>query len=97
MHLLVKKKNPNCLKLANFTSVFKKGAHTSKNNYRPSSMLPISSKTSDKLLQKPLAVFFHDILPKFQCGFQKVYGMQSCILMMLEFWKDATDKHLERC
>ena len=88
MHLMVKK-IPNCLKLANFTSVFKKGAHTSKNHYRPSSMLPIFSKTSDKLLQKPLSVFFHNILSKFQCGFQKAHGTQSCVLMMLEF--------LERC
>ena len=29
----------NCLKLANITPVFKKGARTSKNNYRPVSIL----------------------------------------------------------
>ena len=34
-------KFPNCLKLANITPVFKKGARTSKNNYRPVSILPI--------------------------------------------------------
>ena len=31
----------NCLKLANITPVFKKGACTSKNNYKPVSILPI--------------------------------------------------------
>ena len=37
-------KFPNCLKLANITPVFKKGARTSKNNYRPVSILPVFIK-----------------------------------------------------
>ena len=36
-------KFPNCLKLGNITPVFKKGACTSKNNYRPVSILPVFS------------------------------------------------------
>ena len=43
-------KFPNCLKLANITPVFKKGARTSKNNYRPVSILPVFSKIFERLL-----------------------------------------------
>ena len=37
--LLENAKFPGCLKLANITPVFKKGARTSKNNYSPVSIL----------------------------------------------------------
>ena len=83
----------NYLKLANIISVtFKKGARTSKNNYRPVSILPAFSKIFEKFLQKQLLVFCNDILPKLLCGFRNDCGTQSCLLMMLEFWKDVTDK-----
>ena len=36
---------------------------------------------------------FNNILSKFQCGFRKGYVMQSCLLMVLEFFKDDTDKN----
>ena len=82
----------NCLKLANLTPVFKKGARTSKNNYRPVNIFPIFSKILEKILQKQFSVFFSNILLKFQCWFQNGYGTQSCSLMILEFFKDNTDK-----
>ena len=47
-------KFPNCVKLANITPVFKKGARTSKNNYRPASILPVFSKISGRLLSRQL-------------------------------------------
>ena len=37
-------KFPNCLKLANITPVFKKGARASKNTYGPVSILPVYFK-----------------------------------------------------
>ena len=45
-------KFPNCLKLANITPVFKKGARTSKINYRPVSILPVFSKIFERLLSR---------------------------------------------
>ena len=81
----------NCLKLANITPVFKKGACTSKNNYRPVSILPIFSKISGRLLSRQLLEFFDDILSKFQCGFRKGYETQHCLLLMIEISKRATD------
>ena len=66
----------NCLKLANITPVFKKGACTLKNNYKPVSILPVFSKIFQMLLSRQLLEFFDNILSKFQCGFKKGYGTQ---------------------
>ena len=83
----------NCLKLANITPVFKPGAHTSKSNYRPISILPVFSKIFEKLLSKKLLEFFDNILYIFQCGFRKRYETQHCLLLMLEIRKGATDNN----
>ena len=83
-------KFPNCLKLANITPVLKNGARTSKNNYRPVSILPDFSKIFERLLRRQLSEFFDNILSKFQCSFRKGYGTQHCLLLMLEIWKEAT-------
>ena len=53
------------------------------------SILQIFSKAFKKLLEKQLLAFSHNILPRFQYGFRKGYGTQSCLSMMLEFFKDA--------
>ena len=58
-------KFPDSLKLANVTPVFKKGARTSKNNYRPVSILPVLSKLFERLIKKQLSEFFYSILSKF--------------------------------
>ena len=77
----------------NITQVFKKGARTSKNNYRPVSILPVFSKIFERLLSRQLLEIFENILSKFQCGFRKGYGTQQCVLLMLEIWKEATDNN----
>ena len=48
-------KFPNCLKLANITTVFKKDARTSKNNYRPVSIFSVFSKIFEK---KNLIIYY---------------------------------------
>ena len=45
-------KFPTCLKLVNITPVFKKVARTSKNNYRPVSILSAFSKIFERLLSR---------------------------------------------
>ena len=83
----------NCLKLANITPVFKQGPRTSKNNYRPVSIVSAFSKIFERLLSRQLSEFFDNILSKFQSGFRKGYGTQHCLLLMLEIWKEATDNN----
>ena len=79
------------MRLANVTPIFKTGAHTSKNNYIPVSILPILYKLFERLINKQLSEFFESILLKGQCGFKKGYGAQHCLLMMVETWKEAAD------
>ena len=81
---LEKSKFPDSLELTNVTPVFKKGAHTSKNNYRPVSILLILSKLFERLINKQLSESFESILSKFHCGFRKGYSAQHYLLMMLE-------------
>ena len=86
-------KFPNCRKLANITPGFKLGARTSKNNYRPISILPVFSKIFERLLSRKRLEFFDNILYIFQCGFRKRYETQHWLLLMLEIRKGATDKN----
>ena len=79
------------MKLASVTQVFKKGARTSLNNYRPVSILPILSKLFERLTNKQLSEFFESISLKFKCGFRESYGAHHCLLLILETWKEATN------
>ena len=56
------------------------------------SILLVFSKIFEKLLLKQLLVFFDNTSLRFLCGFKKEYGTQNCLLLMIEFFKDATYK-----
>ena len=83
---------PSILENANITPVFKKGYRSSKENYRPESILPVISKIFEKLLCKIITIFVDPLLSKYQCGFRKRFSAQHCLLAMLEKWKNAVDK-----
>ena len=68
------------LKHANIISVFKKGHSGSKENYRPVSILPVTSKIFEKLLCNQITPFMDQFLSKYQCGFQKRFNAQHCLL-----------------
>ena len=85
---------PNSLKNAIITPVHKKGAKSSKDNYRPVSILSNISKIYERLLFKQISEYFEPILSKFQCGFRKRYSAQHCLLAMLEKWKSAVDNKI---
>ena len=80
-------------KLASVTPVFKKNARTSKNNYRPVSVLPVICKIFESIICNQLSAFFDKIFSKFQCCFRKGYSTQHCLLMMLESKTEAVDKN----
>ena len=75
---------PNSLKNAIITPVHKKGAKTSKDNYRPVSILSNISKIYERLLFKQISEYFEPILSKFQCGFRKEFSTHHCLLAMLK-------------
>ena len=67
----------------------KKAQKTSKDNYRPISILLNISKIYERLMFKQISEYFEPILSKFQCGFRKGFTAQHCLLSMLEKWKTA--------
>ena len=85
-------KFPSILKKANITPVFKKGFKRSKENYRPVSILPVISKILEKMISKQITSFMDPLLSKYQCGFQRGFSAQNCLLAMLEKWKSSVDK-----
>ena len=85
--------------MTNITPIFKKGSKNKRENFRPVSILPVLSKIFEKLMSKQLSTFFKNIMPKFQCGFRKVYSTQHCLFLMLEKRKLAVDNngYLSNC
>ena len=82
---------PSPLKNADITPVFKKGTKTSKDNFRPVSILSNISKIYERLMFKQISEYFEPILSKFQCGFRNGFSAQHCLLATLEKWKAAVD------
>ena len=64
---------PNRLKLAHVIPLYKKGAKSDPNNYRPISLLNIFSKIFEKVMKKKFIAFIdsNHILTSAQFGFQK--------------------------
>ena len=79
------------MKNAIITPVPKKGPKTSKDNFRPVSILPNICKIYERVTFKQMSEFFEPILLKYQCGFRKGFSAQHCLLAMLEKWKSAVD------
>ena len=68
-------KFPSFLKMANITTIFKKGSKNKKENFRPVSILPVLSNIFKKLMSKQLSsTFFENILSKFKYGLRKGYS-----------------------
>ena len=75
---------PTSVKNAIIIPVHKKGPRTSKNNFRPVSILPNISKIYERVMFKQMSEFFEPILSKYQCGFRKGFSAQHCLSAMLE-------------
>ena len=73
------------------TPVHKKGSRTSKDNFRPVSILPNISKIYERVMFKQMSEFLEPILSKYQCGLRKGFSAQHCLLAMLDKWKSAVD------
>jgi hypothetical protein len=66
---LTTKHFPNKWKLANVTPVHKKEDKNIIGNYRPISLLPISSKVFEKCIYKHIFNFIRDLITEHQSGF----------------------------
>ena len=82
---------PDQLKLADVSPDYKKGGRNDKTNYRPVSILPIISKIYERFMFLQISEYFENKLSQFQCGFQKGYNSQYCLIRMLERWNKNID------
>ena len=73
------------------TPAFKNKSKTSKDNYRPISILPNISKIYERCLYKQVQAYFDNLLSKYQCGFRKGFNAQHCLVSMIEKWKESVD------
>ena len=88
---------PNDLKHADIVPIYKKNKRCERENYRPVSILSNLSKSYEKLMYNQLYEYFDNILFPSQCGCQKGFNAQHCLLVMIEKFKEAIDKGYEFC
>ena len=82
---------PVWFKVADVIPAFKKKSKTSKDNYRPISILPNISKIYERCLYNQMQTYFDNILSKYQCGFRKGFNAQHYLVSMIEKWKESAD------
>ena len=83
---------PEALKKADITPAHKKDERTSKENYRPVSILPSVSKIFERIMYNQIYSYMNKYLSHYLCGFRKSYNTQHCLVAMLEKWRKALDK-----
>ena len=84
---------PSLLKLANITPVLKKDSKTSKDHYKPVSILSNILKIYEKFLfKKMFKKYFEPFFLKFQCGFKKAF----CQCLRNENWHLIIKKDLSK-
>ena len=82
-----------CIENSNFPSDLKsadvtpyKKVKTSKDNYRPVSIL-----SNERCLYEQLQSYFEKILSPYQCGFLKGFNAQHCLIVLIETWRKSVD------
>ena len=84
---------PDKLKLADISSLHKKGDKTDKKNYRPISIVPVVSKIFERIMQTQMVYFTNTKLYTYMCGYRKGNNTQYALMALLEEWKQSVDKH----
>ena len=85
---------PAQLKLARVTPIYKQGSKIDLDNYRPISVLPVTSKILEKHVCKHFIAFLtnHDLLYKCQSGFRANHSCEA--ILITDEWLQAMDKGL---
>ena len=84
---------PSRLKKAQVIPLYKKKDSLNKENYRPVSILPTTSKIHERVIHEQLSEYLDDMFNPFLAAFRKGYGCQTTLLRLLEDWRSALDKH----
>ena len=82
---------PNAWKEAKVKPLFKSGAKSDVNNYRPISILPTISKLIEKWVNNQFLEYLNtfDLLHKSQSGFRPKYSTESALIQMVDSWLEA--------
>ena len=89
--ILINKKFPSKLKLADISPIYKKLETVKKGNYRPVSVLPVVSKIFERIMDKQTNEYMEKYLSPYLCGYRKGYSCQHALLVMIERWKKSLD------
>ena len=90
---------PDKLKVAKVIPIFKKGATTSINNYRPISILSSINKIFEKILYNRLIKYIDkfQILYKYQYGFRKNHSTDHALIELIDQIKLSIDNNQMTC
>jgi hypothetical protein len=93
---LEKGKVPYKMKTAIVSPIYKDGSHRDPNNYRPISILPSMHKVMEKYIANKLIKFMekHDIISKYQYGFQQSKGTKFALEKLSETVKNAMERRM---
>ena len=86
------KKFPESLKCARVSPIFKKKDPFDVQNWRPVSILPITSKLFERTLEEQLSNHFEKIFNPYLSAFRKGFSCQSVLLAITEEWQRALDR-----
>ena len=75
---------PESLKLADVIPMHKNDERTNKENYRPVSLLPITSKLFERDMYKQIHRYTDKYLSPYLFGFRKGHSTEQCLTVMLE-------------
>ena len=89
--IITQKCFPNNLKLADVTPVFKKEDASLLKNYRPVSVLPVTSKIYERIMQKQILKYIGKHFSPHLCGYRKGCSTQTALIFMLKKWKLSID------
>ena len=81
------------MKMADIRPAHKKDDKTDKSSYIPVSILPSISKVFERIIYEDISQYMRNKLSPYLCGFRKGYSKQHFLIIMLESWKKALDKH----
>ena len=82
--LVVESAFPDDLKLADISSLYKKGDNMKKQNYRPISLLPAISKVFERIIYNQLIDYISAFLSPLLGGFRKGYSTEHVLLKFLQ-------------
>ena len=87
------KKFPDALKYARVSPIYKKKDPFDVQNWRPVSILPITSKLFERAMEEQLSNYFETIFNPYLSAFRKGFSCQSVLLAITEEWRKALDRN----